>query len=183
MFTISNETPADHPAIDSLLDRCFSARRHALTVYRLRQAPPSPELGFVLRGQDGPIASLRFWPTKVGNTVPALLLGPLAVVPEHQGEGLGKRLVRHGLDRMTADGWRLCLVVGGPRYYASFGFEPATPWGLTLPGPVDLERFQIKTLGDETLASILPDGPKKVQQWRLVRGGRMSRVTAPPLAA
>lgn len=183
MFTISNETTADHPAIDHLLDQGFGADRHALTVYRLRQTPPRSDLGFVLRAQDNLVASLRFWPAMVGDTVPALLLGPLVVAPAFQGEGLGKRLVRHGLDQVTADGWRLCLVVGAPSYYAAFGFKPATPWGLGLPGPVDPARFQIKPLGDETLASGLPEGQKWIQPWRLVRRGRLSRFPAPPIAA
>lgn len=183
MFTISNETTADNTKIIALLDQGFGADRHELTVYRLREAPPAPELGFVIQCEDGPVASLRFWPIVVGDAVPALLLGPLVVAPEFQGVGLGKRLVRHGLERVTADGWRLCLVVGGPSYYAPFGFEPAAPWGLTLPGPVELARFQIKALGDETLASVLPDGQGMVQQWRLVRRRRLSEVNAPPLAA
>jgi predicted N-acetyltransferase YhbS len=183
MFTISNETAADHPQIESLLDRGFGTDRHALTVYRLRQAPPCPDLGFVLRAKDGLAASLRFWPISVDNVAPALLLGPLVVRPQFQGLGLGKRMVRHGIDRVTADGWRLCLVVGGPSYYAPFGFEPAAPWGLCLPGPVDQARFQIKALGDVPLASVLPDRRIPVQQWRSVRRDRLSRFPAPPLAA
>lgn len=171
MHTISNESPEDHFAIDALLDAGFGAERNALTVYRLRLAPPSPELGFVLREEGRLVASLRFWPVLVGASAPALLLGPLVVAPDRQGVGLGKALVRHGLDRVTRDGWRLCLVVGGPNYYAPFGFEPAAPWGLALPGPVALERFQVRALGGESLTDLLPSGGAMVHPWGSVRGG------------
>ena len=91
MFTISNETSADQSAIDILLDTGFGADRQGLTVYRLRQAPPRPDLGFVLRDRRDRreiVASLRFWPVLVGAALPALLLGPLVVAPDHQGAGL-----------------------------------------------------------------------------------------------
>jgi predicted N-acetyltransferase YhbS len=171
MFTISNETPEDHCAIDSLLDAGFGAERNALTVYRLRLAPPRPDLGFVIRDENRLVASLRFWPVLVGPSMPALLLGPLVVAPDRQGAGLGKRLVRHALDQVSRDGWRLCLVVGGPNYYAPFGFEPAAPWGFALPGPVALERFQVRALGETTLTDLLPSGGSMVHPWRSVRGG------------
>lgn len=174
MITISNETPEDHPAIDALLDTGFGADRTSLTVYRLRLAPPDPALGFVLRDEERLVASLRFWPVLVGQSAPALLLGPLVVAPDRQGVGLGKRLVRHGLDQVTRDGWRLCLVVGGPNYYAPFGFEPATPWGLVLPGPVALERFQVRALGKTVLTDLLPSGGAMVHPWRSVRGGGLT---------
>jgi predicted N-acetyltransferase YhbS len=184
MFTISSETTNDHSAITSLVEQGFGPDRHELTVYRLRTAPPSPDLGFVIRdGDGGPVASLRFWPVTVDDAIPALLLGPLVVAPKHQGAGLGKWLVGHGLDQVTADDWRLCLVVGAPSYYAPHGFEPATPWDLALPGPVDSERFQIRALGDNELHAVLPAGAKVVQPWRWVRRGRLSDVTEPPLAA
>jgi predicted N-acetyltransferase YhbS len=188
MFTITNETAADHSTIDSLLDRGFGASRSDLTVYRLRLAPPRPDLGFVARAGSGPVAPRRFWPVLVGETVPALLLGPLVVAPDQQGAGLGKRLVRHGVDQVTADGWKLCLVVGSPDYYARFGFEPAQPRELALPGPVDHERFQVRALGGESLPGLMRAEKKRgitiVQPWRSVRRrGMTRRATSRPLAA
>lgn len=183
MFTITNETAADHSAIDSLLDLGFGASRSDLTVYRLRLAPPRPDLGFVARAGSGPAASLRFWPVLIGETLPALLLGPLVVAPDQQGVGLGKRLVRHGLDHVTADGWKLCLVVGSPDYYTGFRFEPAQPWDLALPGPVDHERFQVRALGGESLPALMrarkKPGVTMVQPWRSVRRRGMTRRPAP----
>jgi predicted N-acetyltransferase YhbS len=184
MFTIYNETPGDLSAIDQLLDQGFGTDRHDLTVYRLRLGMAPPNVSFVARSRFALAASLRFWPVLIGAGTPALLLGPLVVAPEHQGDGLGKRMVEHGLDRARAAGWRLCLVVGGPGYYRPLGFEPATPWGLGLPGPVDPARFQVRAFGDDEVGGLLPVGDRMIQPWRSVRGGGLiPPATSMPLAA
>ena len=62
------------------------------------------------------------------------LLGPLAVLPERQRQGLGSALVRAGLDALRDRGTRRVLVLGDPAYYARFGFAPergtAAPYDL-----------------------------------------------------
>jgi predicted N-acetyltransferase YhbS len=175
MISVTNETSTDHCSIDHLVESGFGPDRHRLTVYRLRLAPPDPNLGFVARDGEEIVGTLRFWPVTVGPSTQALLLGPLAVAPECQGNGIGKQLVRHGLEQVTTAGWRLCLVVGGPNYYAPFGFEPAAPWGLALPGPVDMARFQVRSLGEAALNEELPSGNRMVQPWSWVRGGGLTR--------
>jgi predicted N-acetyltransferase YhbS len=57
-------------------------------------------------------------------------LAPLAVLPDHQGQGIGSTLVRHGL---KIPGERYCpfiIVLGHPAYYSRFGFERASQHGL-----------------------------------------------------
>ena len=51
------------------------------------------------------------------------LLGPLAVAPPVQRQGIGGALVRDGLDRMKADEVTQVLVLGDPAYYGRFGFQ------------------------------------------------------------
>jgi putative acetyltransferase len=50
-------------------------------------------------------------------------VGPLSVLPELQGQGLGKALVHEGLSRLKALGARGCVLVGEPGYYERFGFR------------------------------------------------------------
>jgi predicted N-acetyltransferase YhbS len=155
-FHILPERDGDGEAIPPLLDRAFGRERTRKTVYRLRDGiSPVPELCFVATDDAGEmLASLRFWPIRVEGQgdlppdgPPAILLGPLAVEPKQQGRGLGRALVRHGLDaarrQLPAE---LCVVVGEPEYYQPYGFEPATPHGLILPGPVAPRRFQVLEL-------------------------------------
>lgn len=59
-------------------------------------------------------------------------LGPLAVHPSVQAQGIGSRLVRQGLAELQEKRANGCVVFGNPRYYARFGFQPFER--LTYPG-------------------------------------------------
>jgi len=169
MFTIIPER-ADHGlAIDTLLDHAFGSDRSARTVYRLRDGvPPIPGLRHVALAQGALVGSLRFWPVEIAGTT-AALLGPLAVEPRVRGRGIGKALVRNGLEHAVALGYGLSVLVGAPDYYRPFGFVPASPLGLSLPGPVEPERFQIRELWPGSLA--LARGP-------VLRHGQPQRLSA-----
>ena len=149
------ERPQDAALLDSLLDRTFGSDRHKKTVYRLREGlPPVPGLAFSAIDEAGTLlGSLRFWPVLIGRTR-AIVLGPLAVEPVLQGMGIGRALVRHGLDVAQALGETICVVVGAPDYYQPFGFTNAEAAGLKLPGPVDAPRFQVLELAPGALATV-----------------------------
>ncbi len=55
--------------------------------------------------------------------VAALALGPVAVAPERQGQGIGSALIREGLDRCTRMVHRIVVLLGHPGYYPRFGFS------------------------------------------------------------
>lgn len=73
-------------------------------------------------------------------------LGPVAVHPDHQGEGVGSALVAAVL--VTADQRHEPSVVllGDPGWYAHFGFETAAGHGIGSPGPWPDEYFQVRRL-------------------------------------
>ncbi len=146
-FQILPQRPHDPAHFDSLLERTFGDGRLKKTVYRLREGIGDlAELRFVaINGERHLLASLRFWPILIEGA-PAILLGPLAVEPVLQGRGIGKALVRHGLNEARRLGHRICAVVGEPEYYGPFGFTSAVAAGLILPGPVDPRRFQVLEL-------------------------------------
>lgn len=68
--------------------------------------------------------------------VVARIMAPLAVLPEHQGAGVGERLVRDGLKQLAGAGVELVFVLGHPDYYPKFGFRPARAFGLEAPHPI-----------------------------------------------
>ncbi len=154
-YHIVAERPQDAALLDPLLDRTFGADRRNKTVYSLREGlAPVPGLAFSAIGAaDELLASLRFWPIRIG-AAGAILLGPLAVEPALQGAGIGRALVRHGLDTAQALGERICVVVGEPTYYQPFGFASAEAAGLRLPGPVDAPRFQVLELVPGALQAV-----------------------------
>ncbi|MEI6557513.1 MAG: N-acetyltransferase [Rhodospirillaceae bacterium] len=135
--------PPDHAgAIEALLDQAFGGGRAAKTVYRLRDGvAPIADLCFAAV-EDGEVqGTIRYWPVTIGGALPALLLGPIAVAGPRRCEGLGAVLIDHSLARAAALGHRIVLLVGDAPYYGRFGFRRALTLGLSLPGPVDLERF------------------------------------------
>jgi predicted N-acetyltransferase YhbS len=155
-MNITPEMPEDAGDIERLLDLAFGSDRAGKTVYRLREGvAPVAELSTVIREGGVLKGSLRFWPVVVGDTrVPALLLGPVAVLPEDRGKGYARSLIWQGLDRARELGYRIVLLVGDEPYYLKFGFTRALTKSLELPGPVDLNRFLGLELESRALAGV-----------------------------
>lgn len=136
---LRSETDADAAEIEALLDTCFAPGRTALSSYRLREGvPPARALCLVARGRHGEVAgAIRFWPVRAGGRE-AMLLGPVAVHPTRQGEGLGAFLLQSGLDRAADAGVARVLLVGDASYYGRFGFRRLE--GVVMPPPTNPDR-------------------------------------------
>ena len=77
------------------------------------------------------------WPVRVGGKW-ALLLGPVAVHPTHQGEGLGGLLIYRAIEIARIDKWSRILLVGDAPYYGRFGFVRLE--GVVMPPPTNPDR-------------------------------------------
>ncbi|MEY3004066.1 MAG: hypothetical protein RLZZ491_1242 [Pseudomonadota bacterium] len=139
MYRLIQETPDDRWEVEALYDLCFAPGRTALSSYRLRDGvPPVARLCMVARDPDGVLAgAIRFWPVRVGRSE-ALLLGPVAVHPTRQGEGLGGLLMHEGMARAAEDRWPRILLVGDAPYYGRFGFRKLD--GVEMPPPTNPDR-------------------------------------------
>ena len=134
---LHTEKPEDWWEVEALFDLCFAPGRTALSSYRLRDGV-DPVAGLCLVARDGlgiVAGAIRYWPVRVGGA-PALLLGPVAVHPTHQGEGLGAFLIEDSLAR--ASDWSRVLLVGDAPYYGRFGFSRLA--GVVMPPPTNPER-------------------------------------------
>jgi predicted N-acetyltransferase YhbS len=153
---ITCETPEDRDDIERLLDLAFGPDRAGKTVYRLRAGvEPIAELCTVIREQRALKGSLRYWPVVIGDKrVPALLLGPVAVLPEDRGKGYARALIWDSLEVARRLGYGIVLLVGDEPYYVKFGFTRAFTKALELPGPVDLSRFLGLELVPRALAGV-----------------------------
>lgn len=143
MFDISQETPSDWWEVEALYDLCFAPGREALSSYRLRDGVDKvADLSLVARDADGTVGgAIRYWPIRIGDGTGApraLLLGPVAVHPTHQGEGLGGLLIADSLDRARHLGWDRVMLVGDAPYYGRFGFERLD--GVEMPPPTNPDR-------------------------------------------
>jgi predicted N-acetyltransferase YhbS len=139
MFRLKEETPEDFCEVEELYDLCFAPGRKALSSYRLREGVHKIDpLCLVLRDGEGVLAAvIRYWPVRVGGK-PTLLLGPVAVHPTRQGEGLGGLLIRESLAEARRLGWERVLLVGDAPYYRRFGFEKRE--GVEMPPPTNPDR-------------------------------------------
>ncbi|WGT51662.1 GNAT family N-acetyltransferase [Thioclava nitratireducens] len=138
MHELAQETAEDWWEVEALYDLCFAPGRTALSSYRLRDGvDPVRELCLTLR-QDGILAAvIRYWPVRVGGKR-VLLLGPIAVHPTRQGEGLGGILMHESLSRAADLGWERVLLVGDAPYYQRFGFSKLDD--VEMPPPTNPDR-------------------------------------------
>ena len=108
----------------------YSRQTEHLIVEALRVAD-ALELSLVAESDGEVVGHIAFSTAKIGDPSTGwFLLGPLAVQPARQREGIGSALVETGLDALRARGARGCVLVGDPAFYARFGFRqcPGVTW-------------------------------------------------------
>jgi putative acetyltransferase len=153
-ITIRRERPEDIPTIQVVNESAFGRREEGDIVDRLRESCPD----FIsLVAEDGEVVgALLFTPAVVkseAREIDGMLLGPLAVLPELQRQGIGSALMRRGLDLLRQRGCPFVVLVGHPEYYPRFGFERASAHGLVSPwGSVPDEAWMAYILDAEAMA-------------------------------
>jgi predicted N-acetyltransferase YhbS len=150
-FSIIPQESQHQDVIEDLLDQVFGLARRVKTSYRLREGEkPVEGLSFVaLEMASRLVGAISFWNVLIGKEgYAALLLGPLAVAPDRQGTGIGRGLMRIGLDRAAQMGAKLVILVGDEPYYARVGFRKVPEDQLLMPGPVDPDRLLYLELRD-----------------------------------
>ena len=160
MIELKPEAKEDWWEVEALLDLCFAPGREALSSYRLRDGiPPVSGLSLVARDEQRIVTgAIRFWPVRVGGA-DVLLLGPVAVHPTHQGEGLGAGLIREGLAAAREGGWQRVMLVGDAPYYSRFGFEKLDH--VVMPPPTNPDRV----LGQDLVPGAWDGIAGQVMRW------------------
>jgi putative acetyltransferase len=155
MTIIRAERPGDDAGVRRVNLAAFATAMEADLVDALR-AGASPYVAFVAVDGDEIVGHVAFTPVTVsGGEARGMGLAPLAVVPARQRQGIGAGLVRHGLDRLRADGCPFVVLVGHPGYYPRFGFEPASGYGVRCPWPdVPDEVFMLAVLAGAGLPAV-----------------------------
>jgi putative acetyltransferase len=81
-------------------------------------------------------------------------LGPMAVAPARQRQGIGGRLIEDGLRRLKGAGHRFCVVLGHAEYYPRHGFTRASDLGIRWERPVPDDVFFVRELAPEGLEGV-----------------------------
>ncbi|CAB3925816.1 GNAT family N-acetyltransferase [Achromobacter anxifer] len=143
------ETPGDRDAIFALTQAAFKDHPHSqqtegYITNALREAGVLT-LSLVAWEDGRAVGHAAFSPVSIGDGAADWYgLGPVAVLPELQGRGIGAALIRDGLERLKALGAAGCVVLGEPAYYARFGFAQMP--ALTYPGvPPEYFMAQVYT--------------------------------------
>jgi predicted N-acetyltransferase YhbS len=112
---------------------------------------PLDALSFAaLDGDDLLVGTIQCWPialmTPTGDPVPLVMVGPVAVVPERQGEGFGIGLMSAMIEAdaqlaATTGASLPQVLIGDPEYYGRWGFSDAATGGWRCPGPYEQRRL------------------------------------------
>ncbi|MFL6824921.1 MAG: GNAT family N-acetyltransferase, partial [Bradyrhizobium sp.] len=140
-LAIRAERASDIAAREALLDGAFGPNRQLRTCQRLREGrAPAEGLALSAVRHTRLVGTVRLWHVSAGS-VPALLLGPLAVDPACRGFGVGAALMRQALALASARGHGAVILLGDASYYGRFGFSGSKTAELSLPGPFERERL------------------------------------------
>jgi len=150
LITLSPLADVDPNAVEQLLDAGFGADRRGRTAYKLREGMAViPDLSLAAWEGERLVGALQCWPIALRESegeTPLILVGPVAVDPERQQQGIGRAMMREMLKR--ADGREPLVLIGDPGYYGRhFGFiaDQTTNWDL--PGPFERRRLLARTGG------------------------------------
>lgn len=152
MSEVRLERPADIEAIRQLNAAAFGQDGEGRLVDALRSRE-AVLLSLVAVVSDRVVGHLLFSPATV-NGLSGAALGPMAVDPACQRQGIGSQLVADGLQRLTAQGCGFVVVVGHPEFYPRFGFESATAHGLTCDWDLPAGVFMVRILNPAITARL-----------------------------
>jgi putative acetyltransferase len=108
-----------------------------------------PELSFTAESDTEAVGHVTASKATVAAD-PVVAVGPIGVLPEHQGRGIGSALMNALLAAADAADVPLVVLLGSPHYYGRFGFRPARELGVTSPEPGWGDAFQARALSAHT---------------------------------
>jgi putative acetyltransferase len=104
-----------------------------------------PELSFTALEEVGAVGHVTASRATV-DTDSVVAVGPIGVLPEYQGHGIGSALMDALLTAADVAGVPMIVLLGSPHYYGRFGFRPAQEQGVVSPEPRWGEAFQARPL-------------------------------------
>lgn len=147
---VCNESIADAAIVHQVTERAFLDALHTdhteqFIVEGLRRAG-ALTISLVAKAEGEIVGHVAISPVTFSHGATGWFgLGPISVLPEFQGHGVGSRLMKSALADLRSMGASGCVVLGDPDYYGRFGFKVVD--GLVFPG-VPAEYFQALSFAD-----------------------------------
>lgn len=153
MIEIREEQPDDITGIRDVNKRAFGQDQEGNIVDALR-ASGAAVLSLVATLDGRVVGHIMYSPLLVGD-VRGAALGPMAVLPEYQRQGVGSSLVEAGSQRLTREGFPFIVVVGHSAFYPRFGFRPASTYGITCEWDVPDDVFMALVLNEGKMPGVV----------------------------
>lgn len=131
--------PEEAAIVDTLRERC----REILELVAVRG--------------DEVVGHILFSPATIAcreRTITGAALGPMAVAPSHQRQGIGTELVKDGISILREQRCPFLVVIGHPAYYPRFGFRPASQFGIQCDWDVPAAAFMLMVLAAEEMQGV-----------------------------
>ncbi len=135
------EQPEEFRAAEELVRDAFwdvyrpGCDEHYLVHLLRKDRTYHPELGFIARKNGRLAGCIYYSDAKIaapdGRRISVLTLGPVAVAPDFQKQGIGSALIEHTKKLAAEAGHRAIVLYGNPVYYSRFGFESGKKYGLS----------------------------------------------------
>lgn len=122
-----------------------------LIVHKIRKVPAFvKELNFLACDKDKIVGNIIYSKSKIVNVenkeFEVLCMGPLAVLPSYQGQGIGSLLMKHSIEKAKQLGYKAIIIFGNPNYYHRFNFSNAEEYGIQTSWGENIEAFMVLEL-------------------------------------
>ena len=153
LIEIREERPGDVAAIRDLNKRAFGQDQEGNIVDALR-SNGAALLSLVATRKGRVVGHIMYSPLSVGGEVTGAALGPMAVLPEYQRQGIGSELVEAGNRKLQDAGCPFIIVLGHANYYPRFGFRLASTHGIKCEWEVPDDVFMLLVLDQAKMQGV-----------------------------
>jgi len=150
---IREESPDDVAAVREVNRRAFGQEQESNIVDALR-TNGGALLSLVAIVNGRVVGHIIYSPLAVAENVNGVALGPMAVVPEYQRQGIGTKLIETGNRKIKDAGYPFIIVVGHAEYYPRFGFRPAREHGIRCEWDVSDEVFMVLVFDEAKMQGV-----------------------------
>ena len=160
---IRKEEMTDRGSVFRVIEQAFekevySDHREQFLVERLRHSNAFvAELALVAEMEGDVVGYILLTKIRIvnerGSSTPSLALAPVAVLPKHQGNGVGGQLIEYAHRKAVELGFGSVVVLGHESYYPRFGYRPAREYDIRLPFEVPDENCMAVELVEGALTN------------------------------